>query len=157
MFRRRLCHFLTTDTCQTKSVKMAVCSGKRQRGQLAQRETRNTFRHDTHLPQGNSRRQIRQIQAGLCILRFFQFLCRTFKALAQCTVPQGFRPIEQCADFCTVFIKALSHAGFLRALSGKNKCYFTHFAAPFRSASASSATSFTISAAGCSFFTMPEI
>ena len=106
----------------------------------------------------NRRRKIYpDTDRGPCILRFF-------KAPPPCG--------EHCASVPFLRVSALSDKSFTVSLyhksfcpipastarpDRKNKCYFTHFAAPFSNASASAAISCTISAAGCSFFTMPAI
>ena len=157
MLCRRLCHGSAADASQTEAIQMAIRTGKRQCRQFPQRKACHAIHRDACFGKRNRRRKICQIQTGLCILRFLQLLRRAGKALRQCTVSEGFCSVEQILYGFVVIIKAFAHTCLLRALTGKNKCYFTHFAAPFSNASASAAISCTISAAGCSFFTMPAI
>ena len=157
MFRCRLCHGFPSGTGDLKSIHMAVCPCKCQRRNLAQREACYTVGSDARFRKGNGCRQICQIQAGLGILCFLQFFRRAFEALSLCACSEGFCPIEKGFRRCAAFIESLAHTCLLGALSGKNKCYLTHLAAPFSRTSASSMISLMISAAGCSLFTMPLI
>ena len=149
LFRCRL-HQLAPAADQGKARGGIKKSGECRGSDLAQRKTSHSIGDNAPSPQHLRRRQLHGKQAGLGVGSLLQFLRRAGKALAD---GSGANMVEKLEDFpggSVGFVQLLSHTGELIPLAGKDEGYSTHAVALRRMTSASSTTSRTMSAAGCS-------
>ena len=148
--RRALAHELKTSS-------RIECPRKGECSDLAQRESRTGGRHHAALAQGSGNSEVVNEHARLRVLGLRQLLFRGAPALL--TGPRahlvgngehlGGR--RRCLD------EVDAHRGVLSALAGKQKRYATHAHAPFKTRSAPSTRSSTISRALWRSLTMPAI
>lgn len=156
LFRCRL-HQLAPAAYQSKACGVIKKSGECCGSDLAQRKSGCSVRHNSLFSQHLRRRQLHGKQAGLGVGGLLQLLRRAGKALADGSGSQSVTQIEDFPGGGVGFVQLLSHTGELIPLAGKDEGYSTHAVALRRVTSASSTTSRTMSAAGCSLLTIAAI
>ena len=100
-------------------------------------------------------RKVRCKDAGLGVDGLAKLFLRAFEALGGSARTHRIHAVEALLGSLRGIEEGLAHAGLLRALACKQECYASHFVAPLSVSSQPCMRSSTISAADCSFFTMP--
>ena len=130
---------------------------KGERRDLAQRKSRTGGRHHAALAQGGSRCQVVNEHARLRVLGLRELLLGGAPALLAGSRTHLVGDREHLGSCRRCLDEVDTHRGVLGALAGKQKRYATHAHAPFRTCSAPSTRSSTISRALWRSFTMPAI
>ena len=148
--RRALAHELKARSRIERS-----CKGER--GDLAQRESRTGGRRHAALAQCGSRCQVMNEHARLRILGLRELLLGGAPALLARPRAHLIGNGEHLGGRRRCLDQIDAHRGVLGTLAGKQKRYATHAHAPFRTCSAPSTRSSTISRALLRSLTMPAI
>ena len=130
---------------------------KGERGDLAQRESRTGGRYHAALTQGGSRCQVVNEHARLRVLGLRELLLGGTPALLAGPRAHLVGNGEHLGGRRRCLDQVDAHRGVLGTLAGKQKRYATHAHAPFRTCSAPSTRSSTISRALWRSLTMPAI
>ena len=148
--RRALAHEL-------KARSRIECPRKGERGDLAQRESRTGGRHHAALTQSGSRCQVVNEHARLRVLGLRELLLGGAPALLAGPRAHLVDNGEHLGGRRRCLDQVDAHRGVLGTLASKQKRYATHADAPFRTRSAPSIRSSTISRALWRSLTMPAI
>ena len=144
-------------TYELKTRSRIECPRKGECSDLAQRESRTGGRHHAALAQGDGDSQVVHEHARLRVLGLRELLLGGAPALSARPRAHLVGNGEHLGSRRRCFDEVDAHRGMLGTLTGKQKRYATHADAPFRTYSAPSTRSSTISRALWRSLTMPAI
>ena len=144
-------------TYELKTRSRIECPRKGECSDLAQRESRTGGRHHATLAQGNGDSQVVHEHARLRVLGLRELLLGGAPALLAGPRAHLIGDCKHLGSRRRCLDEVDAHRGMLGTLTGKQKSYATHADAPFRTRSAPSTRSSTISRALWRSLTMPAI